>query len=340
MVKFGIFDHLDDAGVPAAQQFEERLKLIELMEAQGFYAYHVAEHHSTPLGTAPSPSVFLAAAAQRTRTIRLGPLVYVLPLHHPLRLYEEICMLDHMSGGRLQIGVGRGGALIEHQRYGVDPAVAQATYHEGFAVLMRAFTDEVVNFEGRFYRFKDYLVTRRPFQRPHPPIWYGIPSPDAVPWALSHAINVISLGPVDRACEVATRYRAAWAHSGRPVGDTPFIGITRHIVVGETDTAAKRLANAAYPGWRDAMEFLWRRSSVTFSLASIYPPSFDELAAIGHGVAGCPATVRRYMTDLLRASHVNYVACQMVFGPMSYADSAASIRLFGREVMPEFAQAS
>jgi alkanesulfonate monooxygenase SsuD/methylene tetrahydromethanopterin reductase-like flavin-dependent oxidoreductase (luciferase family) len=138
---------------------------------------------------------------------------------------------------------------------------------------------------------------------------------------------------------VATRCRAAWAESGRPVGDLPFIGITRHIVVGETDAAAERLANATYAGWRDAMEFLWRRSSITFSLASVYPPSFEELASIGHGVAGSPATVRRYLSDLLHASDVNYVACQMVFGPMSHADSAASITLFGREVMPEFVQA-
>src|SRR5262245_45498921 len=94
MLTFGIFDHCGDNGLPATQQLEERLRLIALMDAEGFHAYHLAEHHGTPLGIIPSPSVFLAAAAQRTRRIRLGPLVYVLPLHHPLRLYEEICLLD------------------------------------------------------------------------------------------------------------------------------------------------------------------------------------------------------------------------------------------------------
>jgi hypothetical protein len=81
-----------------------------------------------------------------------------LPLYHPLRLYEEICMLDHLSGGRLTVGVGRGGALIEHQRFGVDPAQAPAMYQEAFAVLMRAFETDVLDFEGRFYNYKDYLV--------------------------------------------------------------------------------------------------------------------------------------------------------------------------------------
>ena len=92
MLKFAIFDHLDSDGGPLGRFFEERLRLLELIERSGFYGYHLAEHHSTPLGMASSPSVFLASAIQRTRTIRLGPLVYVLPLYHPLRLYEEICM--------------------------------------------------------------------------------------------------------------------------------------------------------------------------------------------------------------------------------------------------------
>ena len=127
MLSFGIFDHVDDNGSPRGEQFEDRIKLVELLEAEGFYGYHLAEHHATPLGTVPCQSVFLAALAQRTRRIRFGPLVYMLPLHHPLRLYEEICMLDHMSGGRLLLGVGRGGALLEHARYGIEPAIEPAT---------------------------------------------------------------------------------------------------------------------------------------------------------------------------------------------------------------------
>jgi alkanesulfonate monooxygenase SsuD/methylene tetrahydromethanopterin reductase-like flavin-dependent oxidoreductase (luciferase family) len=126
VLSFGIFDHLDANGTPLGRFFDERLRLIEHIERAGFAGYHLAEHHSTPLGMAASPSVFLAAAMQRTTTIRLGPLVYVLPLYHPLRLYEEICMLDHLSGGRLMVGVGRGGALIEHQRYGIDANDAPA----------------------------------------------------------------------------------------------------------------------------------------------------------------------------------------------------------------------
>src|SRR5258708_37225076 len=98
-MRFGIFDHMDDAGAPLGEQYEQRLQLIEAYDRGGFYAYHLAEHHGTPLGYAPSPSVFLAAVAKRTRKLRFGPLGYLLPLYHPLRLIQEICLPDPMSRG-------------------------------------------------------------------------------------------------------------------------------------------------------------------------------------------------------------------------------------------------
>jgi alkanesulfonate monooxygenase SsuD/methylene tetrahydromethanopterin reductase-like flavin-dependent oxidoreductase (luciferase family) len=336
VLNFAIFDHLDSDGGPLGRFFEKRLRLLELIERSGFHGYHLAEHHSTPLGMASSPSVFLASAIQRTRTIRLGPLVYVLPLYHPLRLYEEICMLDHLSGGRLTVGVGRGGALIEHQRFGVDPAQAPAMYQEAFAVLMRAFETDVLDFEGRFYNYKDYLVQAKPLQRPHPPIWYGAPHADAIAWAGPRSINVVSLGPAARARAISDRYRDEWKKLGRDGSALPGIGITRHIVVAETDDAARAIAAAAYPRWRDAIEFLWRRTNADFVLKDIYPRDFAALERIGHGIAGSPATVRDYLVRLQEETGVNSVLCQMVFGDMRFDDAARSIGLFGGEIIPAF----
>ena len=336
MLNFAIFDHLDSDGGPLGRFFEKRLRLLELIERSGFHGYHLAEHHSSPLGMASSPSVFLASAIQRTRTIRLGPLVYVLPLYHPLRLYEEICMLDHLSGGRLTVGVGRGGALIEHQRFGVDPAQAPAMYQEAFAVLMRAFETDVLDFEGRYYNYKDYLVQAKPLQRPHPPIWYGAPHADAIAWAGPRSINVVSLGPAARARAISDRYRDEWKKLGRDGSALPGIGITRHIVVAETDDAARAIAAAAYPRWRDAIEFLWRRTNADFVLKDIYPRDFAALERIGHGIAGSPATVRDYLVRLQEETGVNSVLCQMVFGDMRFDDAARSIALFGGEIIPAF----
>jgi alkanesulfonate monooxygenase SsuD/methylene tetrahydromethanopterin reductase-like flavin-dependent oxidoreductase (luciferase family) len=336
VLQFGIFDHLDSDGQRLDRLFETRLRLIALIEREGFAGYHLAEHHSTPLGMAASPSVFLAAAFARTTRLRLGPLVYVLPLHHPLRLYEEICMLDHLSGGRLMLGVGRGGALGEHQRYGIDPAVAQKMYHEAFAVLMRCFEQDVIDFEGAFYRYKDYVVQTRPVQQPHPPIWYGAPNPDAIAWAAPRAINVVSLGPAARAKAIAERYRQEWAALGRVADELPKIGITRHIVVADTDEEARRIAESAYTRWRRAMDWIWRRSGVPFTLSEIYPDDFAALMRIGHGIAGAPPTVRDYVRNLHEETGVNYLLCQTVFGGMGVRDAERSLTLLAREVMPAF----
>src|SRR5215467_10642095 len=112
-VKIGVFDHFDRGHVPLGEHYENRLKLIEAYDRVGLYAYHVAEHHATPLGMVPSPNILMSAIAQRTRRLRFGALVHPLPLYHPLRLAEEICMLDHLSGGRLEFGIGRGASPHE-----------------------------------------------------------------------------------------------------------------------------------------------------------------------------------------------------------------------------------
>src|SRR6266704_6489427 len=136
-MQFGVFDHLDRNDLPLRDYYESRLAIAEIYDRLGFYAYHIAEHHSTPLGMAASPSVFLAAVAQRTRRLRFGPLVYALPLYHPLRLIEEICMLDQMSGGRLEIGFGRGSSPTELGYYGQDPQHAQQVSAEGIELIVR-----------------------------------------------------------------------------------------------------------------------------------------------------------------------------------------------------------
>src|SRR5579864_1195184 len=126
-VRFGMFDWLDESGRDQGETYEERLRMLELADRSGFYALHLAEHHATELSTVPSPNLFLSAVAQRTHRLRLGALGYVLPAYDPIRLMEEICMLDQLSNGRVDIGVSRGssGELIEG-----NPEKARAMYNE------------------------------------------------------------------------------------------------------------------------------------------------------------------------------------------------------------------
>src|SRR5499426_2101226 len=154
-VTFGLFDWIDRGKAPLQQLYEERLQLLEAADAAGFYGYHLAEHHATPLGGAPSPALFLSAAAQRTRQIRLGPLVYLLPLYNPLRLIEEVCMLDHLSDGRLELGIGRGVSPYELGYFGVDAADTRVIFNETLAALVAGLTHERLTFEGQHYRYHD-----------------------------------------------------------------------------------------------------------------------------------------------------------------------------------------
>ena len=145
---FGIFDHLDRNELPLAEYYEHRLRMTQAYDAAGFYSYHLAEHHFTPLGMAPSPSVFLASVAQRTKNLRLGSLVYALPIHHPLRVLEEICMLDHLSNGRLDVGFGRGSVPFEISYYGQDAEQRERIYRERLDIILRAFGADTLTFNG------------------------------------------------------------------------------------------------------------------------------------------------------------------------------------------------
>src|SRR5260221_4929394 len=129
-MEFGVFDHVDLGGSSIERFYRERLELVGAYERAGFHAYHVAEHHLTPLGMAPSPSVFLAAVAQRTTRLRFGPMVYVAPLYHPLRLLEEIGMLDQMSGGRLELAFRPGALRAEVRFFHVHPAQSGKAFQE------------------------------------------------------------------------------------------------------------------------------------------------------------------------------------------------------------------
>src|SRR5216684_2550428 len=249
-MKFGVFDHMDRGGSDLGRQFDERLRLIELYEQAGFHAYHLAEHHATPLGMAPSPSVFLAAVAQRTKTLRFGPLVYTVNLYHPLRLIDEICMLDQMSGGRLELGVGRGVSPYEVGYFGVDPQTSSKIYAEAYQIILQGLQSREINFEGEVFRLKNVPVAMECLQKPHPPIWYGLSHPNAVPWAAQNNINIVCNGPAASVRAITDRYRQEWQQAqGSSGGSLPMMGIGRHVVVGETSNEAFELGQRAFAVW-------------------------------------------------------------------------------------------
>jgi alkanesulfonate monooxygenase SsuD/methylene tetrahydromethanopterin reductase-like flavin-dependent oxidoreductase (luciferase family) len=334
-MKFGVFDHMDDSGLPLGQQFENRMKLAEAYDRFGFHAYHLAEHHGTPLGLAPSPALFMAALAQRTKRLRFGPLVYLLPLYHPLRLIEEICMLDHMSGGRLELGVGRGVSPIEVGFFGVNPADGSRQFPEALRVIKQGLISDVLNFEGEFYRFKDVPMILRPLQKPHPPLWYGVATPEASVWAARERANIASRVPAPATRTIADRFRAEWKALGQPQEPPPLIGLNRHIVLADNEDDARRVIERAYRRWRRHMEILWVQHGHQFPLA--LPQDVGPLLAAGGAFAGTAAGARRYIAEQIETSGANYFICGITFGDITLAEGTRTVELLGRDVMPEFA---
>jgi len=336
-MRFGIFDHLDDSGQPLARHYEERLRLIEAYDRAGFYAYHLAEHHNTPLGYAPSPSVFLSAVAQRTKQLRFGPMVYLLPLYHPLRLIDEVCMLDQMSNGRFLYGVGRGISPIEVGFYGVDFATGAERFREAFEVTRLGFTEDRLTFHGKYYDFDRVPVPMKPVQKPYPELWYGLGRPESIPWAAEHGAHVIARRPIPAVRAITDAYRAEWEKLGRAEADLPLMGVNRHIIVAETDSKARDIARRAYPAWRRHMGLLWHEYNVPFPLEASLPPDFETVLEHGDAVAGTPETVRDFIAHEVAGTGVNYYVCDFAFGTMSHEDAMRSTELFAREVMPAFA---
>lgn len=334
-MKFGIFEHMDATGLPLREQIATRLSLIAAYDRLGFYAYHLAEHHGTPLGLAPSPGIFLAAVAQHTRRIRFGPLVYCLPLYHPLRLIEEICMLDHMSGGRFELGVGRGVSPIEVGFFGVNPASGPRQFAEALAVIRKGLTSESLTHHGEFYHFDEVPIVLKPLQRPHPPLWQGVGTPEAAERAAANNASIVMLLPAPAARVISDRYRAAWHASGHADRNhMPHIGLSRHMVLAESEAEARAVAERAYRPWRRNMELLWLRHGVAFPLP--LPLEFEPLRQHRGAFAGTPDAAREYIAKQVESAGANYFVCDVAFGDITPEEAMRTVELFAAHILPGF----
>ena len=334
-MKFGLFEHMDDSGVPLGQQFEDRLSLLEECDRYGFYAYHLAEHHGTPLGLAPSPGIFLAAVVQRTKRLRFGPLAYSLPLYHPIRLIEEICMLDQMSGGRFEFGVGRGVSPFEVGFFGVNPADGSRQFPEALRVIKQGLTSDELTFSGEFYNFNKVPMVLKPVQRPYPPLWYGVLTPDAAYWAALEKAHIVTLLPADPARAIIERYRLEWKKFGGADDKLPLMGISRHVVLAESTVAAVQIAERAYRSWLTHMELLWVRNGTKLPLG--LPPEIGPLLAARAAFAGTVTDFKTYLEEQIRSTGASYFVCDVAFGDLTPKESLQTIKLLGEQVIPHFA---
>src|SRR4051812_35799713 len=191
-MKFGLFDHVEDAERPLATLFDERLTFAQAADDAGIYCLHVAEHHATPLNMVPVPGIYLGAVARATKRMRLGPLVYLLPLYSPLRLIEEICILDHLSYGRMEVGVGRGVSPFELKYHKIEHDDSREIFIDAFNCVSAGLTTDTLNYSGKHYQYENVPIALRPLQQPHPAFWYGSSNTIGSTWAGEHGMHFVS----------------------------------------------------------------------------------------------------------------------------------------------------
>jgi alkanesulfonate monooxygenase SsuD/methylene tetrahydromethanopterin reductase-like flavin-dependent oxidoreductase (luciferase family) len=342
-IGFGVFDHIERRGDSIDGLLEGRLELIREYDAAGFFCYHVAEHHATPLGMAPSPGLFLAAAAQCTKRIHLGPLVYLLPLYNPLRLIAEICMLDHLSGGRLELGVGRGVSPFELGYYGVSFMDAREIFEEALEVIVAGLRNDRLAHRGPHYRFDDVPIEMKPAQRPNPPFWYGVSSAQSLMLAARRGMHMVGGGPIPVLKNLTTAYREEYARGKGGPGDLnphvadPIVGAIRHVYVAGDEREVERVAAPAYSKYYDNITKLWRDFNTVPTHG--FTPDLAVARKNDVAIAGTAGHVRDEVGRFFEGSGCNYLVLSFAWGGLGQDDARRSLDRFVTEVMPQFVRA-
>ena len=346
-MKIGLFDHVERADRSLATLFDERLAFVTAADEAGIYCLHVAEHHCTPLNMVPVPGVYLGAVARATKRVRLGPLVYLLTLVSPLRLAEEICILDHLSNGRLEVGVGRGVSPFELKYHKVEHDQSRDIFVDAFECVSAGLQTDTLTYKGPHYEYENVPIALRPLQQPYPPFWYGSSNTIGATWAGERGMHFVSLGPIGFAKRNIDAFRTALAKRGGPASPKPeffggtAVGVLRHIFVAETDAEAKRWAKPAMDRHLAHLNWLRVKHNATAVDTRFNTPrgaNFEESVADGSVIAGTPQTVLAEIEKQTAELGINYLLTYLFLGTMSLTEALRSLELFRTEVMPKLAK--
>jgi len=339
-VKFGLFCEWPNPTTGDWRRlFEEGIEQIQFSEALGFDFVLVAEHHFSNYGMSPAPLLQALYIAERTKRLRIATGVLVLPHWPPLRLAEEVAVLDNLTGGRFICGIGRGFQPFEFARFGVKPDESRQRFDESLDILLRAWTaDEAFTYDGQYVKVPEPVVVwPKPLQKPHPPLWVAGSSDDTVMLAAERDIVPITtsfLGPA--------RIRAAaslWAHTrarlGKPT-DGFELGIQTMVHVAETDQEAR--ANVHYARWQNRANRALNRQDVPNGRANpiAYEGEASEDDFFGTLFYGSPETVAAKY-ERLAACGATFASAWMMVGGMEHEKIMKSIRLMGEQVLPRLA---
>ena len=261
-------------------------------------------------------------------------MIYALPLYHPLRMVEEICMLDQMSGGRLDVGFGRGVSPIELDLTASIPTIVERSTTKRLRSCVQGLTSERSASRASIYDFDDVPMELDPLQKPHPPMWYGVNTAEGAETAGMQGFNFVANALTTQVRGLTDRYWEARKAAHPDTAETPLLGLGRFVILGETDEQALTIARRAYPRWHAHFHHLYhqRGEAAVYGAPRRRISTRSRMAAAAS--AGSPTTVARMIKDQTRESGTNYFVGQFAFGDLTLAEVLRTIELFVREVMP------
>ena len=349
---FAVFSHLaHKANITIEQRLAEFVQEVKLIDQLDFTHVFTTEHHfSGDFSLSPSQPITLTLIATNTKRVRLGPMVVILPISDPLRVAEEMVILDHLSGGRLEVGFGRGTLPHEHKMWGVAPQTDRARLEEGVDTILQLWTsEEPVYTFGGFHNYVGVEMPWKPLQKPHPPVWVpGSAGGSARKWARrGFGGGAFGLLPATINKAGLDEFREGWVEGGRALDDAPSsYMVATH--VGENDAEAKAYGREQFAYQMKLFQeesIVSRRmagqSHITNTDADPFPRLVRDTAsgANTHSlICGSPESVIDQI-EALRESMGGFSLYlgEFAFGMMPYEQVARSMTLFNDQVIPHFA---
>ena len=340
-MNFGTFLLMQSPSARTSQEIYARgVEMAQAAEALGFRNVWLAEHHFSTYGYLSRPAQLATYIAAKTTRLRVGTAVIVVPLHHPLVIAEEIATLDLLSGGRLDVGLGRGYQHYEFERFGLELESGRARWEESIDVILKALGGQPFSYEGKFFKIPETSVFPQPVQKPLPPIWITAQSPESVEGAVRRGFHVLTGGfgiPIERMAEFRRLFDRVVAEVRRP---RPLeVGVQRAVYVTDSQADARAAAEEARWNMRVTLSLRNHYERVERGRAIPVPatkePDLDDLLD-RFLVIGTPDTCIRQIKRIRELVGITHFNCSFWFGDLAHARVLRSMELFAREVMPAF----
>ncbi|MEM7406311.1 MAG: LLM class flavin-dependent oxidoreductase [Pseudomonadota bacterium] len=340
-MKFGVLQFYSWPGrrIPLAEVYERAWTRIDIMEHSGYDAVWLAEHHFSTYSVCPSIHMMGTHIAAKTKRLRIGMGVSLTPFYHPLRLAEEVALLDVLSDGRVNWGAGRGFDANEYRVFGIEREDSYPKFREHLDVVLKAWTEERLTYSGDYCSFEDVEVLPKPVQAPHPPVWLATTSPDAVMWAASRGFSIL-MDPHASHDEIG-RKRALYDDELQAAGfgsNNRDIPVARSIALGRTEAeayeTARRGAEFMFGSYlRKPGQVLSASHHKTINMNTVAAADTDPAERVERYIDdviiwGTPEKVRDDLEQYRETMKLNYLLCT----PLSHK----SFMLFTDEVMPHF----